>query len=437
MCCGAWTLALALLPSAIQAGTNDALTGVGGAERRHPQDGPDVDLRIDISAEGVRMQLRMNLAFVDEVVPQTRENEDELHAVERDGLRDALLAQVVRDHGVWIDGEQVQPTLRGFDDEPPNPDLLPLFPNAGARALWQVRLDLSYASAAAPEEVRLRWGSYPPDSAIAPRDEAPPVSVIGYLRRSGGPEERLVFTVDEPEHTWSAASAPPAGARFLPVPGPTRGALHAGRDGLIGTAVLFAVSLFLALATVLAGRRTRVVVFALLALTLTFAVRGLMGQWRALPELNWPPPEEEVLAAFEPLHANIYRAFDFTAEQEIYAALERSVEGALLDELYVEIYSGLVLQEEGGLIARVERVEPLTTEVVEVTGGEGVPRRATVEHAWRVHAALRHWGHSHLRKNRYRARYDLVPTEAGWRIAATLPLEQEREELTPGEGSEF
>ena len=51
---------------------------------------------------------------------------------------------------------------------------------------------------------------------------------------------------------------------------------------------------------------------------------------------------------------NIYGAFDAASEDEIYDLLATSVDTALLDELYGEIYESLILRSEGGAVCRIE-----------------------------------------------------------------------------------
>ena len=105
---------------------------------------------------------------------------------------------------------------------------------------------------------------------------------------------------------------------------------------------------------------------------------GALGGGSGLAGATGCRPGDQALAVFRPLHANIYRAFDYTAESDVYDALARSVRGDLLDELYNEVYRGLVMQEQGGAVSRVRAVRPLATEVLEVArlgpGGEAASR---------------------------------------------------------------
>ena len=76
------------------------------------------------------------------------------------------------------------------------------------------------------------------------------------------------------------------------------------------------------------------------------------------PFLRWefpvpfvgPPPVSaaEADAIFGALHRNIFRAFDYREENDIYEALARSVDGGLLVDLYLQIRRGLEMRTQGG-----------------------------------------------------------------------------------------
>jgi len=108
------------------------------------------------------------------------------------------------------------------------------------------------------------------------------------------------------------------------------------------------------------------------------------------------------------------------------------VHGDLLDRLYNEIYRSLIMQEEGGAVSRVQAVNPLETEIesIGLLPPDGAPGFAVVTR-WQVEGAVFHWGHSHFRTNEYQARYGVIATDAGWRIADSQVLEQRRVDASP------
>ena len=137
------------------------------------------------------------------------------------------------------------------------------------------------------------------------------------------------------------------------------------------------------------------------------------------------PTEQEAMAVFEPLHANIYRAFDYVDDSEIYDALAASVEGELLDRLFNAIFRGLILQEEGGAVCRIDEVRPIESRIESIGVLDDDAVGFTVWLRWQVAGSVAHWGHSHSRTNQYEARYTVAESENGWRIRDNEVLAQE------------
>ena len=143
-----------------------------------------------------------------------------------------------------------------------------------------------------------------------------------------------------------------------------------------------------------------------------------------------PIAPERAEAVFEPLHANLYRAFDYTDESDIYDALEMSVSGPLLESLYKQIYQSLIDAENDGLLGVVTGVDPIGLEVLE-SPAEAGPDRFDVRHRWRVAGTVYHWGHSHTRVNEYEADYVVEVVDGAWRITGNMVREQRRLDAPP------
>jgi hypothetical protein len=119
-------------------------------------------------------------------------------------------------------------------------------------------------------------------------------------------------------------------------------------------------------------------------------------------------------AVAEFLLRNIYRAFDYHSESDVYDALARSVHGDLLADLYLKIKQGLVMQEQGGAVARVKDVKVVKTEPAEGKNRNGFAERVT----WQVEGTVEHWGHIHTRLNEYAADLEIQPADGAWKITA-------------------
>ena len=386
-------------------------------------DGPDADVAYVLGEQALRATLQLNLAFLDAVLGVLREDSARLDPVEHEGLRQTLLDFIKQEQRVTLDGVPVTPVFVDFEVREADPKLVPLFPAFGAKALTQMRLRIDYPVKSPPDAIGIVWAGFPlePEWRAAGAAQEP-MPVIARLAVGGG-ETSISFRHDEPEFVWHRDPAA-AGPRFdaVPVaPTPERPRLHlASVLALLGCV----------LALLLGGRERR----------RRWAPRLLPTTAIAVP-LLWPllvvelpfagaaalPDEAEAAAIFAPLHANIYRAFDYAAEGEIYDALARSVDGALLDTLYDQVYRGLVMAEHGGAVSRVQAVRPMEAEVESIGLLPPDDRPGFVVRArWQVDGIVRHWGHSHWRTNEHEARYTVAAGPDGWRIVASTVLDQKR-----------
>jgi hypothetical protein len=139
----------------------------------------------------------------------------------------------------------------------------------------------------------------------------------------------------------------------------------------------------------------------------------------ALPNRMNDERSEEIVAAL--LH-NIYRAFDFRGEENIYDVLEQSVAGDLLTDIYLETRRGLELASQGGARAKVKEIEMLRVDSKPVPGEQGFVARST----WNVSGSVGHWGHVHTRTNQYEADLTIQPVDGAWKVTNLEILQEER-----------
>ena len=118
---------------------------------------------------------------------------------------------------------------------------------------------------------------------------------------------------------------------------------------------------------------------------------------------------------------NVYRAFDFREEEQIYDVLAKSVTGDLLASIYLETRRGLELASLGGARAKVNQIEMIELAAVPADAG-GFVATAT----WNVAGSVGHWGHVHQRRNQYRAELGVAPIDGVWKLVALEILEEER-----------
>ena len=149
-----------------------------------------------------------------------------------------------------------------------------------------------------------------------------------------------------------------------------------------------------------------------------------------VPDPFTPPPtvsDQEALAIFESLHKNIYRAFDYRTESDVYDALANSVDGDLLADIYLKIRKGLEMQEQGGAVSRVKEVKI-------VDGKKTMLNETDNENNydfgyqcnWTVEGTVEHWGHIHTRVNQYEAMFSVRTREDAWKITDMQVLNEKR-----------
>ncbi len=130
---------------------------------------------------------------------------------------------------------------------------------------------------------------------------------------------------------------------------------------------------------------------------------------------------DDAVRIARPLLRNIYRAFDYQTESQIYDSLKRSVEGELLRKVYLEMIQSLAIDGGEGARARVTDVD---VQIDKVTQGDGLT--FTTEGQWTALGTVGHWGHTHTRVNRYNARVTFRPVDSEWKITGLEVLELRR-----------
>ncbi len=120
---------------------------------------------------------------------------------------------------------------------------------------------------------------------------------------------------------------------------------------------------------------------------------------------------------------NVYRAFDFREEEDVYDKLALSVDGDLLADIYLQSRKSLQVQKAGGAQAKVKDVEVLAAGV---DGRPDRPLAYTLKANWTALGTVGHWGHIHTRKNLYDALVTVDAVDGNWRITDLELLEEKR-----------
>jgi len=133
--------------------------------------------------------------------------------------------------------------------------------------------------------------------------------------------------------------------------------------------------------------------------------------------------EDDSKAITLSLLKNVYRAFDFREETDVYDKLAISVSGGLLKDVYLQSRKSLIIEQAGGAHAKIKQVDVLETEVEESKKQKGA---LDVRTKWTVVGSVGHWGHIHTRQNVYDAILTLAVVEGFWKIIGIELLEEKR-----------
>ncbi len=134
------------------------------------------------------------------------------------------------------------------------------------------------------------------------------------------------------------------------------------------------------------------------------------------------PPPAVTGQVVSDLLRNVYQAFDYRRESDIYDTLERSVSGDLLTDIYLETRRSLELASQGGARAKVKSVE---VQALDVQAGD-VDQGFRADVIWNVSGAVGHWGHVHTRNNQYQAELEVRVVDGRWKLTDMNVLQEQR-----------
>jgi hypothetical protein len=123
---------------------------------------------------------------------------------------------------------------------------------------------------------------------------------------------------------------------------------------------------------------------------------------------------------------NVYRAFDFRNEEDVYDKLAVSVSGDLLTDIYIQNRKSFAIKKAGGAQAKVNNVEILNIEAKRLNKALAYDFKVR----WTAMGSVGHWGHVHTRKNLYDAIITVRAVDGNWKITGLELLEEQR--IDPG-----
>ncbi len=273
----------------------------------------------------------------------------------------------------------------------------------------RVGIIMSYSTKGIPRDVQVTWDKF--------NESLKTVDSVVFAFEDVGKAEFSMFLEDN-TYRWSSDERKP----------PTPITEVAIDDKILKKAtvdlptVSIALGCLAAISLLVAPFSSRVNAFVILGIL--FVAGSLLFSNSGLVTIDHPldpsveVADEDAADVFEQLHKNMFRAFDYHSESDIYDALARSVDGDLLQELYLEIIDSLKVAEQGGAISRIESVQLLDGDKLELeTSDQPSPAPGFgFRSKWQLTGSVEHWGHIHERIATYDAKFQIELVDRDWKI---------------------
>ena len=133
--------------------------------------------------------------------------------------------------------------------------------------------------------------------------------------------------------------------------------------------------------------------------------------------------DEQARALLQGLLKNVYRAFDFRDEEDVYDKLALTVKGDLLAELYLQNRRSFAIKKAGGAQAKIKAVDIQQAQAQRLDSGS---LGYTIAGRWTALGSVGHWGHIHMRENLYDAIVTIEAIDGQWKITDLELLEEKR-----------
>lgn len=356
----------------------------------------------------VRHEILVPLATLASIFEIKRADESWLEIDEQDAARERVKKYFGTGIPVTIDGVEVQPVfdridfyglnLRDFAQRAPERRV--------SMASGRIGVIMSYSTKGTPSEVKVQWTQ----KRYAPSMNKIDATVIAFDEMKKHRFSRF-GTNQSNTYTWQNPGLAPRPeistivSRLPPKPELTVRPVAWASLGAGGL-------LFLLFVRKVGGKA---LIALLLGGGLAAATWSDARQIESPFEQPVPVADTEARQVFETLHRNVYRAFDYGVEDEVYDALDASVSGELLKDVYLDVRKSLVVREEGGAAARIREVEYIDGERV-----AGEPPLAwpnfRFRSTWQVSGTIEHWGHIHERVNEFEGIFTVTLEGSDWKL---------------------
>ena len=133
---------------------------------------------------------------------------------------------------------------------------------------------------------------------------------------------------------------------------------------------------------------------------------------------------EDGQVILDSLLQNVYRAFDFRDEEDVYDKLAICVSGDLLADLYLEQRKSPGRRAKP--VVHKPRWSRLLLRMWPLVTRRNMPEPLDLKAQWTALGQVGHWGHIHTRQNRYDAIVTIKPVDGAWKIIDLELLEETR-----------
>lgn len=365
--------------------------------------------------QGVRVEVLVPLLVLDRWMDLPFDEDGRLTVEAQQRIRPQVAEVIGATHTMEIDGQSVEPRLQRIQFHGPfAEDLAMDAPEQEVHRMnGRAGVILRYPVRDVPHAFRMQWKNLEGVPNI-------PVSVYRYDMPRFGTffgRQTDIYEWEEPERR----TRPEARPRPAPPARPTVAVPAASAGLLLGAVAL------LVLGASGAVRRRLTLPLAVLCVAVAWFGRS----WAVVdvPRPGAPTPqldEDEVGEVFASLQDNLYRAFRFAKEEQIYDALAAEAAPELVEPLYFQVLDSLRMEDQGGAVSRVDSVDRLSLETIRQESG---PRPLVeLDAEWLVKGTVEHWGHIHSRTHRHRARFELTGEGGTWKVRSFTPEHVERVE---------
>lgn len=362
----------------------------------------------------VRHEILIPLLTLEAFLPIEREDKNFLEIDEQDALVEPIGKLFSERNPVRIDGIEVKPVVSrvdfyGLDFK----DFAMMAPRKRLSVMnARVGVILSYSTKGSLGQLEMDWELLDPNA-----------SILRSTIFTDSKTEKFVFSRYRRQFRWSnpdQSTLPALRAIAAPVPPPPISLPWLSLLSQIG--IIFVTVLLVTKKLKRIGLAA-LAVLAMIALSTWTAVRvEINNPFAPVPELT----NEQADTVFRALHKNIYRAFDYRDESDIYDALAHSVGGDLLSQLYLIIHKGRLMAEQGGAVSRIQEVNILDGQKEHVFRTDENQAAFSYQARWTVLGTVEHWGHIHERTHEYEARFEVRAESGAWRITDFEVLDEKR-----------